>query len=33
MDDYPTKEKAIYELYLCIKWILWMLWDSIPVYW
>jgi len=31
MDDYPTKEKAIYEMYLCIKWILWNVWKLIPI--
>ena len=33
MEEFPSKTKAMYEMYLCIKWILWMLWDSIPVYW
>jgi hypothetical protein len=32
MEDFPTKEKAIYEMYLIIKWILWNVWNAIPVY-
>lgn len=31
MDDYPTKEKAIYEMYLIIKMILWNVWKLIPI--
>jgi len=32
MEEFPSKTKAMYEMYLCIKWILWMLWDSIPIF-
>ena len=32
MEDFPSKTKAMYEMFLCIKWILWNVWKLIPVY-
>ena len=31
MDEFPSKTKAMYEMYLIIKWILWNVWKLIPI--
>ncbi len=32
-EDCFSKSHAMYEMYNAIRWILWKIWDLIPVYW